>query len=1077
MINPLRHRWPKFLALALCLTLSAGCTKAHKARRLVAAAQRDFQATNYDSAEIEFRSAARISSPNPDAIRGLGLLYFEEGRPQYAYSCLKETLKQDPANAQLQLKLAETCHDLGQAREALDLVTSVLKSEPANDHALVLLAQLSSTNDLLAIRRRLEAQLHQAGHGAAACHCALGWIALRTQQLNDAQADFQQASTLDPKLVSPCLGMAVLGSLRNDTNTIAKALKTAADLSPLRSFARVQYADFLFQSGAPDDAARMLDDITRRAPDYLPAWLALMKLSLAQQKLDLCKNAIDNILSRDGVNFDATLNSGVLALARRDAPKAIGIFQNMDAMLKGNPQVKYHLAAAHLANNERQLAVASLQDALNLDRNFSPAVLLLAEVDFRSGNLTEAVNLLSRLVQNHPEDFRASQALAETFLAQQRPDRAIEVYQRMERFFPKNPEPPCLIGLVCVLQRNIPAARAAFAKSLALAPGFPPALKQITELDISDKSYADAHTRLAAVIRQNPGAADPLLLQGKVYWAEGKSNQAEASFSRAIELNPELPAPYLSLAQLYMASHQDQQALDSLATLVAKTNSLGAMLEISQIHQAAGRYEQARDACRKILDINPKFVPALNNLAYLDAEYLGRLDDALKLAETARQLRPYDPYTADTLGWILFKKHEYPHALGLIRESADRQPDNPEVQLHLGLAYCMLEEEQPARLCLERALASRSDFPGKDLARRRLELLDINPSTATPAQVSQLEALLRDNPHDPVPLSRMAAIHEERGDAQKAADLLQSLIAANPQDAQAMIRLSRLCAGPLNNLRKALDLAKSAHNLAPDDPRASALLGELVFQSGDFPWALSLLEQAANQSSDQPSLSYHLARACYAMGRLADADTAMQKALLQHDSPARLADARQFLALRAAAADPAQALASAPLAKQILDTDPNCVPAIMVSAMAARGRGDADQAALLCQKALSIYPAFAPAMLQLAVLYSQSTRSADLDKAYDWAEKARLAMPDDLELARTLGLLACKRADYNRSLPLLRQYTEKSTNDAEAFFYLGMDYYQLRQSAPGKAALQRALDLHLADDLADRSRRMLNDLK
>jgi tetratricopeptide (TPR) repeat protein len=391
------------------------------------------------------------------------------------------------------------------------------------------------------------------------------------------------------------------------------------------------------------------------------------------------------------------------------------------------------------------------------------------------------------------------------------------------------------------------------------------------------------------------------------------------------------------------------------------------------------------------------------------------------------------------------------------------------------MAYYMMGEEKPARVWLQQASASQDDFPGKALARRHLEILDIDPTTATAEVVQKLQSLVQEDPQDPVPLSHLAAIQELHGDAQKAADSLQKLLSINPQDWSAMIRLSRLYADHLNDPHKALELAKKAHGLAPDDGRASALLGELVYHSSDYPWALSLLEDAAHRSPDQPSLFYHLALAYYAMGRTTNADAAMDKAVRQGDSPSNLDQAKQFLAMRAAAKDPAQA--SSAQVQQILAKEPNYVPALMVSALLAERRGETNEAQKTWQKVLVIYPLFAPAMRQLAILYSHSNQPGDLDKAYELAQKARGSLPDDLELAKTLGLLAYRRADYNSSMLFLRQYTDKPGEDGEAFYYLGMDYYKLKQPGPCKKALRRALDLHIADPLEGQAQGILKELK
>jgi tetratricopeptide (TPR) repeat protein len=1075
MNHTLHRQWPNLLALVLCLAVTTGCTKGAKARRLLSDAQRDFDAKRYDAAELEYQSVLRVSRLNPVAVRQLGLLYYEDGRPE-AFVYLKKALEQDPKNSLVQLRLSELYGASGKSSNALELLEPLARHDPPNDEALFLLAQLTPTNDLPALRQRLQAQAGQGGKAAAPSYSALALLDLKEQKVNDAEADLRKALDLDPKLVSPHLVMAVVCSARKDAKGLEAALKAAADLSPIRSSARLKYIDFKIRSGAPDQGAAMLREMTRQAPDYLPAWIYLMRLTFAEHKFDECKSVIDAILARDYLNFEALLQSVELALTQRDPAKALSVLDRMEARYQNSPAVKYQMALALLMKRETAKAIARLNDALALDANYSPAALLLAELDIRTGDPRSAVTLLSQLIKNDPSIARAYLTLAQAYLAQQKPRDAMDVYRKMALVFPKNPEIPRLMGMIFQQAGDSAQARAALEKSLELAPDYLPALENTIALDVSQKLYAEAHRRVAAVMEKNPKAAVLLMLDGNIYWDEGKTNQAEAALTKAIQLNPDLPGPYRMLARFYLASHQGEQALQRLSTLVSKTNDLTALLEIAEIHQQAGRYDAARDAYEKALAVNPNSAETLNNLAYVYSEFLHNNDKAVQLAEKARTLRPDYPKTADTLGWILFKERDYVRALSLIQEGAEKLPDDPEVQVHLGMAYYMLQEENPARLALQQALGSQMDFPAKDTARQCLTNLEVNPATATPEMINELDQQLRANPRDPVVMDRLAAIEEHRGNIEKAAAYYKTLLDNNPQDATAMVHLADLYYHRLHDPRKALEWATSAHKLAPQDPRAAALLGELIYQSGDYPWALSLLEQAANQLPDQPSINYHLAWACYSLGRLADADAAMQRALQSGQPFPDLEQARQFLALRAAAKDAGQARASSALVEQILQKDPNYLPALMVSELLDEDRGAYKEAGQTCEKVLAAYPLFVPAMRQLAVLYYQ--HSGDQARACSLALKAMPSLPDDLELAKTAGILAYRRADYSASVRCLRQNADKSSGDGELLAYLGMDYFHLHQPQQSKQVLQRALALtNIPAPLALEARRVLGELK
>jgi tetratricopeptide (TPR) repeat protein len=70
----------------------------------------------------------------------------------------------------------------------------------------------------------------------------------------------------------------------------------------------------------------------------------------------------------------------------------------------------------------------------------------------------------------------------------------------------------------------------------------------------------------------------------------------------------------------------------------------------------------------------PDNVAALNNLAYLHSEQLPDMQKAWTYARRARELLPNAPVTADTLGWVHFKRGEYAEALRLLLEAAEKMP-------------------------------------------------------------------------------------------------------------------------------------------------------------------------------------------------------------------------------------------------------------------------------------------------------------------------------------------------------------------------------------------------------------------
>jgi tetratricopeptide (TPR) repeat protein len=1065
------HGFGPILLLILVLGSGGGCTKHARANRMLKKANRDFNAEKYDEAEVEYNNALQLYRLNPAVIGQLGRLYAKEGRILDARMYLVKATELQPNSLPFQLALGQVyvaCHDFTNAAK---IGLRIFAAQPANEEALLLL--VDSFVPPAQLRQLLAGTPHAAENPAY--HTALGMLALREKDLATTESEVRLVLAANPKSSIGYLELAELHAFQKDEKEAAQELKTAADLAPPRSALRSKYVDYLIKMGATEDARKRLTEMSEKTPDYIPAWVGLMNLALAEKKYDDAAKFADTILLRDQRNYDALLGQGSASLGKGESGKAVAQFERMGALYKRSPQVKFELAVAYLGTHEKVKAIESLNEALALDINYPQAVLLLAQTDIRNGDPAPAVVMLNRLLKKSPGIVEAHLLLAEAYLAQRKPESALTVYHKLAEALPKDAQVQLLMGIALAGQHKDAEARAAFEKSRELAPDFMPALQMLVELDIAQHKYNDATALVQAQITRSPKAAELWNLQAKIDLAQPNLTQAGTDLLKAIDLNPNLPGLYLSLAQVYILSGKNQEALQKLNDLVARTNDVAAFLQIGAIHEQLKQYDAACETYEKVLAIDHRSALALNQLAYLYSVRLNKLDRAYELAQQSRELSPLNPNIADTLGWILFKKGDYSRALAVLEESAEKEPAEAEIQFHLGMTHYMLGEEDLARVALQRAVASQKEFPNKDDARKRLAVLDMDTAQAGASALPQLEKMLKDQPNDPVILNRIGTLQENAGAWEKAAATYEAALKQNRESVPIMAKLARLYAFRLNQPEKALTLATAAHKLAPDNANVSGVLGHLAYRSGDYPWALSLLENASDRLSNQPELLYDLAWACYSVGRVTDAETIMQKALQSGVGTAESGDAKRFMALTDALTSPAKVQAATGQAAQILQADAKYVPALMVSGAAEEHAGNFKAAQDAYAKALAVFPLFAPAARQLAIL--DARHFGNDAQGYALAEKARTAYPDDLEVAKSLGILSYYQAKYPRSAELLGESLAKSKDDGELYYYLGMDYYQLKRGKESKQAMERALALRIPDNLATDAKRILAGLK
>ena len=1054
------------------VSCSRTADKAHRLER----ADRYYDAGDYDKAEVEYLGVLHLDPRNFQSLSRLSLIWFEQGRLERALPLLIASRELQPDNLEVREKLGRAYLATGKPKEAHDEAAFILGKNPRDDEALILLAESAVTDKAVEETRQRLRQLSQSAGDRAAMQVALGDLCFRQRDPQGAEAAFKRAQTLDPKSSAACSALGNLYWSQKKLQAAEPALRSACELASVRSPRRLQYAQFKIQTGDLPAGKRLLEEIVQKAPDYLPAWSLLAEIAFQEKRHDDCEALIRKILARDSANYDAMMLSGRLKLAQGETAKAMAEFEKLALVYPKAPYVHYQIALACLVNNETGKARSHLIEAVNLSPDFTDAILLLAELKIRTGDLSSTIVSLKQLIQRQPQVAKAWLLLADAYRAQDNLDDALSIYRRYEELFPRSPQVSFQMGLVYLQRGKRDEARKAFASALEQDPDYLPALDQLVALDVMEKHYAAALDRVGKEMEKHPKQPELRLLLAKVFLAQQDTKQAEAALLKAIEVQADFQPAYLLLAQLYIKSNQREKALQELLAVVARNpKDVGALMIIGMIHDQAKDYSAARDAYEKLLAVNPKFGPALNNLAYLYSEHLGQLDKARELAAKARELQPADLFTTDTLAWILYKQNQYASALSLLRNIADKLPAEPEVQFHLGMAYYMMGEEEPARAAFQRAIQLTKAFTGRNEASGCLSMLAIDPKTAGAEARATLEKRLVEKPDDPISLLRLAGIYARAGSLDQAIATCQTILRTNPKNVRAMINLAELYGRRPADVQKAFDLAKAAYNLAPDDPQISGTLGRMAYRAGNCKWAASLLRQAVIRQPGNPELLYDFAEASYGVGQVAVAEAAARGALQAGASFSRSDEARRFLGLVALSANPSQALASESQVGQILKSDPDYAPALMAAAAISEQKSDLNTARQMYEKILSRFSDFIPAKRRLVILGAEEPGGNQ--RLYDLALAAREAYPEDAELAKALGIILYKRGDFAAAANLLKESAGKRGQDASVMFYLGMAQYRLKHPIECKQSLQRALDLNLSGGLAAEARRILAELK
>jgi tetratricopeptide (TPR) repeat protein len=1050
------------LCVAIAAVLVSGCSKSAKRERHLSRAEAAFAKGEYQKAEIEYLNASRLGPADPNVLKRLGHIYYAQGRNLPAYAVYRELKKRLPEDVEVRRKLGLLALMGGSAKEARDEALFILDKQPKDTDAILLLAQTAtSLEEAMATRLKLE-ELAKAQGPSWPVHIGLAELAFRENKVPEAEKQIAAAAKLKADAPEVNIMQARLGLLRRDTNQVTSALQAAFKNAQPRTAPRLQWADYQINVGQLEGAQATLDTILKESPDLIPAIALRVRLAIAQKDYKEAERLTSGVLNWDFRNVDISSLHGRVLLVQGKTAEAIKIFERLTAEYPRVPMPHYDLAVAHVQNGDREKALKELETVLGAHPTMADAVLLYAQLKLRSGEADDAVNILLPFARRFPENDAAQILLGNAYFAQGKFDLAEQVFSTLVARHPNSPELLMAQGSIYRQQRRFPEARTAFNKVLSLAPDAITATEQLVDIDIASNDLGAAEKRaLAEVQKLQTNPVLPLLILTKVQFAKKDTAAAEATLKKIIDLDPKATTAYALLAQLYITAKKNEAALAPLnAILEREPKNITALMLSASILESKGEQDEARRRYETLLSVNPNFAPALNNLAFMSTEKLGKPQEGLNLALKARELAPTDPFIADTLGWAWFKRGEYTRALPLLRESASKLPDNAQVLYHLALTHYVLLQEAEA-LALFQKLSTDTAFENAADAKRRLSILQLNPQTASAQQLKELEQSLAKDGNDALAAFKAAEIHNRISSPRKAVEAYEQASKLNPRAILPHVRLASLHGEKLNEPSKALTHAKAAYSLAPQDLRLAGTLGRIALRAGDFPWALSLLEQANNDPSQPAEQTYYLAYARYFAGNVSLAVNGLQDYLRKAPQGPAAQPANELLQMISFQPGTPQSQAVLRLAQTRLQNSPNDVAALMVSAQAEQAGGDAKEAAENFERIISIAPNFAPAWKGLAVLWSSLLNNDQ--KAAEALSKARRALPDDADLDLVSGKLLYRRGDFAAAANILRNRASQRTHDAEWQFYLGMASHKAGRTADAKAALQRVLALK-ADD-------------
>lgn len=756
---------PLYCLLALSVIVGAsGCERTspesksamHRERALTY-----FNEGKFRESSIELRNLLEANPTDADAHYRLALAHLKLGTMpdlQDAFRALNRSIELDPTNLDAQIKLGQLYlmgNELEKAKERADVV---LASAPdsADGHALrgrSLLKEHSIQAAITHLKKAIEkdptalqlyldlgaayqsagdsTKAEQTYNNAITTHpsSAIAWTArgdfyLLTGKQQEAEEDYKKSVELEPDNE---IAYIKLANFYRITNRLAQAESICFKLvakKPQRENPQIILGDFYTTVGEKDKAFASYQRATELKPDSPAARDRLLNHLLDAGKLDEAEQRVHTLLTANGQDKTAQFFRARLLLSRGKGGEAVPLFQRLIKDEPRIPALHHFLGIALTQSNQLGQAVAALTEAIRLAPNAIESRTALASLQLTQGFYDLAIEEAQAALKLNPQNLLATITLGDAYLRKNDWTNSRLAFETVRARLPKEPQPHIRLGMVARAEKKESDAISHFEEALQLNPKQIEPLAHIVAIKIAQGKAPDARDRVLRHLETEPNDPYAYNLLGRLWMATKNWSQAEATFKKALELNSTVLDAYMSLAQIYTQNGKTTDAIHEYESALSKDSKyIPAHMMLGVMYESKNEPEKAQRAYETVLKMSPNFSPAANNLAWLLIEHGGNSDLALSYAQIAREQQPSDPHVADTIGWILYKKGIYLKAGALLKEAADKLPDNPSVLFHYGMAQFKQGDDAGARQSLRAALKLSQSFAGAQEAKIVLDSL------------------------------------------------------------------------------------------------------------------------------------------------------------------------------------------------------------------------------------------------------------------------------------------------------------------------------------------------------------------
>ena len=624
-------------------------------------------------------------------------------------------------------------------------------------------------------------------------------------------------------------------------------------------------------------------------------------------------------------HLETLLLSGLIDYSMNNMDEAYASLDLYVRRVPGNPGARKLLGSILFGRGKYDQVIQVLKPALGMIPNDYKLLTMLGTTYLKKGRHLRAIELLDRAVAQGGKAVEARTQLALSRLAQGQSDVGLK--QLSEVFAQTKEARQAGITLVMEhLRRNENKQAVAIAKLLSERnPENLNLLNLLASSEIAAGNISAATAHLEQVLKRDSKFLAARINLAKIDRAFGRLEQARERIERAQVEHPGNILVMTELARLEEASGKPQIAIELLRKAVAlDEQSVANNLYLGEMFIRHGMKQELDQHLQKLERLFPDNIRVMR---LIGTSHLAQ-GNSTKARTMFRRMSKAAGYNAPLLlgtAGLLRAAGDLEGAAWALLKVLEDNPRSVPAQIALAEVQLASGKKEQAAETIGKLAQHHPDEPGSYLLQAQLAM---NQGEFTKAIASYKKAIEMGGTQSTI--LQLYQAYLLSGDARAGVEFLQDRIKASPKGrdnsqlqkalAEGYLRLGDLNgAGALyemllkagssdpdvyNNLAMirfkqggdgAMQMARKAHELAPDSPVINDTLGWLLVKSGNPAEGLRYLRNASLRASSNKTIRFHIAAALVALGRKDEAKKELRGLLAGNEKFSDHAQAKALL--------------------------------------------------------------------------------------------------------------------------------------------------------------------------------------